>query len=205
MSLFDKVVAAVTPTESEEARREARAKARAAAGANDWLALVLQHHEAIESAFAAVKAAPDTPSRMAAQKHLALVLTGHSNAEESVLYPALVHAGHKAHASMGYTEQAGAKANMGELEYLDPMSQEFIDKFEHLRGAVLHHMYEEENDRFLDLKQLPAADQARLTQRFKEEFERYMGNEALTEGVTTDGMRPAGARPGTTRPHTPMT
>jgi hypothetical protein len=38
MSLIDKVVAAVTPPESEGKRREARAKARAAAGQNDWLA-----------------------------------------------------------------------------------------------------------------------------------------------------------------------
>ncbi len=206
MSLFDKVVAAVTPPESEESRRQARAKARAAAGTNDWLALILQHHEAIESAFAAVKAATDAPSRVAAQKHLALVLTGHSNAEESVIYPALVHAGHKSHATMGYTEQAGAKANMGELEYLDPMSQEFMDKFEHVRGAVLHHMYEEENDRFLDLKQLPATDQARLTQRFKEEFDRYMGTDRVSAGEEmADSMRRPGARPSVQQPHSPLT
>jgi hypothetical protein len=54
MSLMDKVVAASTPPESAEKRREARAKALAAAGQNDWLALVLQHHIQIEGAFAAV-------------------------------------------------------------------------------------------------------------------------------------------------------
>ena len=39
MSIIDEVVAAVTPPESEESRREARAKALAAAGDGDWLAL----------------------------------------------------------------------------------------------------------------------------------------------------------------------
>jgi hypothetical protein len=180
MSLMDKVVAAVTPPESEEKRRAARAKAQAAAGSNDWLALVLQHHVQIESAFAAVKAARDLTTRLAAQHELALLLTGHANAEEAVIYPALVHFGHKAHGMTGYTEQAGAKANMGELEYLDPMSQDFLDKLEHIRGAVAHHMYEEESDRFLDLKRLPAGDQARLTQRYKEEFERYVGSDGLS-------------------------
>jgi hypothetical protein len=208
MSLMDKVVAAVTPPESETARREARAKARAAAGANDWLALILQHHEAIESAFAAVRTAPDAASRMAAQKHLALILTGHSNAEESVIYPALVRSGHKSHAMMGYTEQAGAKANMGELEYIDPMSQEFMDKLEHVEGAVRHHMYEEEKDRFLDLKQeLPSAEQARLTQRFLEEFDRYMrgGDQAPElEDVTAGTVRSPGTPAGGRQPHTPM-
>jgi hypothetical protein len=189
MSLMDKVVAAVTPPESEKKRREARAKAQAAAGPNDWLALVLQHHVQIESAFAAVKAARDLTTRLAAQQELALLLTGHANAEEAVIYPALVYFGHKAHAMTGYTEQAGAKANMGELEYLDPMSQDFLDKLEHIRGAVAHHMYEEESDRFLDLKRLPVGDQMRLTQRYKQEFERYMGNDGLSGRLAAEGDR----------------
>jgi len=174
MSLIDKVVAAVTPPESEEKRREARAKAWAEAGQNDWLAQLLHHHEQIAALFGAVRATQDVTSRLKALKELAIVLTGHADAEETAIYPALVHFGHKAHGMAGYTEQAGAKANMGELEYLDPMSSEFLDKLEHIRGAVAHHMYEEESDRFLDLKNLPASDQARLTARYMEEFDRYV-------------------------------
>src|SRR6201985_3036293 len=189
MSLMDKMVAAVTPPESEKKRREARAKAQAAAGQNDWLALVLQHHVQIESAFAAVKAAQDLTTRLAAQHELALLLTGHSNAAEAVIYPAFVHFGHKAHAMTGYTEQAGAKANMGELEYLDPVSQDFLEKLEHIRGAVAHHMDEEESARFLDLKRLPVGDQVRLTQRYKEEFERYMGSDGFSRRVAGEGDR----------------
>ncbi|MEA3177669.1 MAG: hypothetical protein QOI59_1192 [Gammaproteobacteria bacterium] len=181
MSLIDRVVAAVTPPESEEKRREARAKARAAAGQNDWLAQVLDHHEQIESLFVGVRAAQDARTRQEALKELALVLTGHANAEEAVIYPALVHFDHKVHGMAGYTEQAGAKANMGELEYLDPMSSDFLDKLEHIRGAVAHHMYEEENDRFLDLKQISSGDQARLTARYMEEFDRYVDSKDESE------------------------
>ena len=144
MSLIDRVVAAVTPPESGQKRRETRAKARAAAGENDWLAQVLRHHEQIEALFSAVRATQDVTSRLHAFGELALVLTGHANAEEVVIYPALVHFDHKTHGMAGYTEQAGAKANMGELEYLDPMSSEFLDKLEQIRAAVVHHMYEEE-------------------------------------------------------------
>lgn len=175
MSFLDKVAAAVTPPESEKARLEARAKARAAAGLNDWLALILHHHVQIEDAFAALRAASGAAARTSGLKSLALILTAHSNAEEAVIYPALVRFGHKSHAMSGYTEQAGAKVNMGELEYLDPAGTEFLDKLEHIRGAVAHHVYEEESDRFLNLKQLPSDDQDRLTQRYKEEFDRYMG------------------------------
>jgi len=182
MSLIDKVVAAVTPPESDQARKDARAKAQAAAGAGDWLSLVLNHHMQIESAFAAVKAARDAGSRVAAQKKLAVLLTGHSNAEESVLYPALVRADEKSHATMAYTEQAAAKTQMAELENLAPMSQDYLDKLEHIRGAVAHHVYEEEGTWFPELRQkAPAADQIKLTQRYKEEFDRYVGSDEIRE------------------------
>ena len=89
MSIIDKVVAAVTPPESEEARAKARAKAEAAARPGDWLSQILDHHRQIEALFAAVKSATTAEARREAQKRLALILTGHSVAEEAAIYPAL--------------------------------------------------------------------------------------------------------------------
>jgi hypothetical protein len=202
MSILDRVVAAVTPPESEEKRRQARKKAWAAAGQNDWLAQVLGHHEQIEVLFAAVRTAQETTARQQALRELTIVLTGHANAEEAVIYPALLHFDHKTHAMAGYTEQAGAKANLGELEYLDPMSSHFLDKLEHIRGAVAHHMYEEETDRFLDLQRISPAEQTRLTARYMAEFHRYVnaGEESefelgrRTNVIEGDTMRPGGLR-----------
>jgi hypothetical protein len=189
MSILDKVVAAITPPESDESRRKARAKARALAGADDWLAEILDHHEEIEAAFANVKAARETTTRLAALMELAALLNAHANAEEAVIYPALIHFGHKMHGTAGYTEQAGAKANLGELEYFDPLSQEFEDKLEHVRGAVAHHVYEEENDRFLDLKKLSAAEQAHLTARYAEEYARFRGIDEFLEPARSNEPR----------------
>jgi hypothetical protein len=203
MSILDKVVAAVMPPESQEKRQNARKKAWAAAGQNDWLAQILDHHEQIEGLFAAVRAAQEATTREEAFRELAIVLTGHANAEEAVIYPALVHFDHKIHGMAGYTEQAGAKANLGGLEYLDPMSSDFLDKLEHIRGAVAHHMYEEESDRFLDLKRISPADQARLTARYMEEFHRYVdaGEESELEfgaarpnAVEGNTLTPGGVR-----------
>src|ERR1700679_1657127 len=100
MSIIDKVVAAVTPPESDEARQEARDKARAASTPGDWLGLVLEHHLQIEAAFLTVRTANTAAARVAALKKLAVLLTGHSNAEEAVLYPALAGADEKGHATM---------------------------------------------------------------------------------------------------------
>jgi hemerythrin superfamily protein len=180
MSVFDKVVAAVTPPESESSRKEARAKANAAARPGDWLSMILEHHEQIEAAFAAVKSASTAGTKVAAQKKLGIILTGHSNAEESVIYPALVNADEKSYATMAYTEQAAAKTQMALLENIAPMTQEYLDKLEHIRGAVAHHVYEEEGTWFPKLKEkAPASDQIKLTSRYKEEFERYIGNDGI--------------------------
>lgn len=184
MSIIDKVVAAVTPPESEESRRDARAKAMSAASPGTWLAMVLEHHEAIEAAFAAVKAATTPAAQVAAQKKLATLLTGHSVAEEAALYPALADAGEKGHATMAYTEQSAAKLQMGLLEKLEPLTQDYLDKLEHIRGAVAHHMYEEEGNWFIDLREkVPLADQNRLTARYQEEFTRYVGSNVEIAGV----------------------
>ena len=184
MSFLDKVIAAVTPPESEETRLEARARARAEATAGGWFALVIDHHERIEQAFAAVKSAAGAEARRDAQQRLAVLLTGHSNAEESVLYPALADSGHKTHAGMAYEEQAMTKIQMALLENLDPLSHDYLDKLEHIRGAVTHHMYQEESDWFRELQaQVPGSHQAHLAQRFQEEMDRYVGPPGGERGV----------------------
>ncbi len=179
MSILDRFIAAVTPPESAEARLEARTKATHAAMPGDWLDQILQHHMDLEDAFADVKAASEAGARTAALKQLGILLTGHAIAEEAVIYPALAQDGEKAHAAAGYDEQAMVKVQMALLEQLDPMSQDFIDKLEHIEGAVAHHMYAEEGNWFLDLKESASQEeQAKLTQRYAEEYERYVGADA---------------------------
>jgi hemerythrin superfamily protein len=178
MSFLDKVIGVLTPPESDETRMEARARARAEATAGDWLSVVLDQHDAIEAAFAEVKAATDANGRRNAEKRLAILLTGHSNAEESVLYPEMADSGHKTHAGMAYEEQAMTKIQLALLEKIPPMSQDYLDKLDHIRGAVTHHMYQEESDWFLELKGgVPADRQAALAARFREENDRYSGVE----------------------------
>lgn len=172
MSLVDKVLAAITPPETDEARAEATAKAREAAAGGDWLSMALDHHAQIRSAFERAANAMSPEDRLAAMRALATVLNGHSLAEEVVLYPALAKAGEKTHATLAYTEQTTAKMQMAELERIDAADEAWLDKLEHIRGAVLHHMFEEEGTWFLELKE-KATDQDFLTRRFAEEFRRY--------------------------------
>ena len=159
MSLLDKIMAKVTPPESDQDRAEARAKAEQLSREHGWLAMVIDHHRRIEAAFQSARGGADAASRKQSFKTLALVLNGHSLAEETVLYPALAEHHEKGHAAMSYDEHAMVKVQMHELE--------------HLEGAVLHHMYEEEGERFNDLAHKAGSESSLLTQRFAEEFDRY--------------------------------
>lgn len=178
MSVIDKVIGAVTPAESDKARADARAKAFAVARPGDWLTLILEHHRQLEVAFGRVKSSANPGERRAAQKWLGVLLTGHAIAEESVIYPALALHHEQGHADHGFKEQATVKTDMAELETLDPMTQEHAQKLEHIRSAVAHHMSEEEGNWFVDLhKKLSVAEHTKLTQRYQEEFGRYVGQD----------------------------
>jgi hypothetical protein len=174
MSVVDRVIAAVIPPETAAARAKARAEARAASEPGSWLATVLDHHVLIEEAFEEVRIAATAGRRTKRRQELASLLTAHCVAEEAVLYPALAHFGEKAHAVTAYTEQSAAKMQLGLLSYLDSTTEDYLDKLGHLRGAVLHHMYAEEGNWFLDLNSEKAkAAQRELTSHYVREFTRY--------------------------------
>lgn len=177
MSVVDKILSKVTPVPSEEKRAEATAEARARAAPGDWLSMALDHHDRIRACFAACRRAESAEARVVAMKELALILNGHSLAEEVVLYPALAQAGEKMHAGHAYAEQTTAKMQMAELENIPPTTPEWMDKLKHIEGAVLTHIYEEESSWFLHLKE-KGEHQAHLAERFREEFERYCGTGA---------------------------
>jgi hemerythrin superfamily protein len=181
MSILDKIVAAVTPPETDYERQEARDIARRKAPKARWLAMVLDHHQQIDAAFEQVKQTNSADQRSAALRQLTELLTAHSIAEEGVIYPALSDNGETGHATMAYTEQSAAKMQTGLLEHMDPMSQDFMDKLGHLEGAVKHHVYQEESNWFIDLiDAAPEADHDWISQRYTEEFNRYMQGENLT-------------------------
>lgn len=139
----------------------------------DWFALVLEHHAQIRSAFDRALAAPPGGARLAALKGLAVLLTGHSIAEEAVLYPVLKTMG-LADGKEAYSEQSDAKVEMAALEMIDPASGDWEVRLDQIRSAVLEHMAAEENDRFPAIREADV-NQAKLTARYAEEFGRYTG------------------------------
>lgn len=176
MSVLDRVAAAVTPAASEEDRAEARRRADALAREHGWLQQILAHHRQIEAAFAEGLTASAPQARQKAAKELGMLLTGHSMAEEAVIYPAVSQHDGKGHAAMAYEEQSMAKVQFALLEQIDPMSKEWREKLEHIQGAVQQHVYQEESSWFPEVAtSIDTEMSAFLDQRYREEATRYFG------------------------------
>lgn len=206
MSLIDKALSSIAPPVSDAAQAETARRARWTAAPGDWLSLALDQHAAIREAFDACRAAQGRTVRVAAMKSLARVLNAHAMAEELVLYPALARAGDKLAAGRAYADHTAVKLQMADLELTDPSGDAWLDKLEQIRASGVHHMHEEERGWFLDLKE-KGQDQAYLTRRFQEEFERYSSAravppepEALSEASPEPTAEPRSFAP--TRPTT---
>jgi hemerythrin superfamily protein len=205
MSWLDKIGSKVFPLASDEKRAEARRKAEELGRTNQWLAQIIAHHKAIEQCFADALSATDADSRRHAMKELARLNTGHSIAEEVTIYPALVEyngmLGGKVQAAIAYEEQQMTKIQQAMLEKLDPMSEEWRAKLEHIKSAVQQHVYEEESHRFAELAEaISPAEAARLSRRYAEEFERYGASEMSEEyspPLQMAAQESGGGNPGT--------
>ena len=179
MTLLDRMMAAVTPMPSPEQRELARRTALGRAGGCAWLSHVMRQHAAIEDALHAVARAHDPAHRRRALRWLATLLTGHSLAEQAVLYPAIVDDRRRAHAVCAYADESNVKMELAALERIDPAAPDFVDKLELLRADLMQHLVEEEATWYPPLcRNLDEAQHERLSARFLDEFRRYMGCDA---------------------------
>ncbi len=177
MSIMEKMQEAVgvTPTYTNQEREEIRAKAKSQATAK-WFTMVLDHHKQIEAAFAALKQTKTVAERKAAQEKLATLLTGHSIAEEVIVYPFMKIDTSSMDAKHAYEEQSMAKMELVALDEIpNKISKEYDEKLEEIRLAVTHHMVEEERDFFPELQEKADAEENRkITQHYEAEFNRYL-------------------------------
>jgi hypothetical protein len=179
MTLLDQMMAVVTPHRSDEDRADARNSACALAIDCGWLSEVIRQHAAIEQALEGLRIAPRGSERRHALQWLAALLTGHSLAEQSVLYPALSLECRRAHAAAAYADESNVKIELAALQTMTLSDADFHDKLERLSADLVFHIHEEESHWFPALVRcLEAGTHATLSARFLAEFRRYMGVDA---------------------------
>ena len=177
MSFLDRIAAAVAPAATDEQRAEARLKVEQMSSSDEWLAIIVKQHKQIESLVHEGLNAQGAEAQAQAVRDLGWVLTGHSMAEEAVLYPEISEHSSKTDAGMAYEEHAMTKVQLAKLEKLDPLSQNWREKLAHIQSALQQHMYQEEGTWLPHLaEKSPAGEKSRMTQRFVDEFERYCGS-----------------------------
>lgn len=175
MSFLDRIAAAVTPAASDEDRAEARRRIEELSMGEPFVEDIVRQHKQIEALFAEARSAAGAGGQTAVRE-LALLLTGHAMAEEAVVYPEVSEHSGKTHAGMAYEEHAMTKVQLAKLQQMDPGSQEWIEKLDHIEGAVKQHIYQEEDSWLPDvIRNAPAADRQRMSIEYRDHFERFAG------------------------------
>lgn len=77
---------------------------------------------------------------------------------------------------------------MAALEKLALLSPEYLEKLEQIRAAVAHHVYEEESDWLIELKdQASLQDQTQLGEHYAREYDRYTGADKVSTKAVRHG------------------
>jgi hemerythrin superfamily protein len=173
MSFLDRIAAAIAPAASDEDRIEARERFAQLAAGEPFAQDILAQHRQIEALFQEAKQQTG-PQAQATIHELALLLNGHSMAEEAVVYPEISENSGKAHAGMAYEEHAMTKVQLAALQKLEPGTRDWIEKLEHIEGAVQQHVYQEENSWLPDvIRNAPAETRQRISMEFRDYLERF--------------------------------
>lgn len=194
MSFLDKIAATLAPAASDEDRREARTKALQLSGSHPWIGTIVQQHERIEALIDDVVDGPSADQRRQSLGEFEKILNGHSLAEEVIVYPDIAEESSKFHAAEAYEQHSLTKVQVAELEKLDPMSDEWREKAQHIRSALQQHMYQEEGSWLPQLaSKISSAETQRVEERFNEEYERYCGTGDI--GAGSAGMSRIATQP----------
>lgn len=173
MSFLDRIAAAITPAATDDQRAEAREQLTRMSVGEEFAQDILDQHRQIEALF--LRARSESGARAQATIYeLAVLLTGHSMAEEAVVYPLVSKHSSKAHAGMAYEEHAMTKVQLAELQKLQPGTQEWSEKLDHVESAVQQHVYQEESSWLPDIiRDAPVDARERLSMEFRDYYARF--------------------------------
>lgn len=172
MSFIDRIAATLAPSASEEERRERRIGFEKMAEGQLFAEDILRQHKQIEQLFAQARSASG-PAAQAAVTELSLLLNAHAMAEEAVIYPEVSENSGKTHAGMAYEEHAMTKVQLAELKKLEPGSEQWIEKLDHIESAVQQHIHQEEGSWLPDvIRNAPLEARQRMSIEYRNYFDR---------------------------------
>lgn len=143
---------------------------------SDVVDLILQDHRELDKMFETLLDEPD--KRAGLVPVMITLLTAHSRAEESEVYPAAREAGGREDVEHSQKEHLEADQLAAKLAETDPASDEFPEALKKLVDAVKHHVEEEEKTVLPGMRQrMGAAELERLGQAFLSSRQEHLGDE----------------------------
>lgn len=142
----------ITPALAKLARQMSSAMSEMMASPMDAVSLLKQDHREVESMFKEFEQLDSKSEKGKLASKICLMLTVHATIEEELLYP-------KAHAEIeedlvdeAIVEHASAKQLIAEIESMNPGDHLFDAKVKVLGEYVQHHVKEEEDEMFPQLR-----------------------------------------------------
>ena len=144
--------------------------------AQDVIDVIMQDHREVERLFDELRTSP--AKRPGLVPVLTTLLTAHSRAEESEVYPvARDEAGETDEVEHSQEEHLLADKLLAKLADTDPASPEFDRALTELVEAVSHHVEEEESKVLPGMRRLSAARRADLAEAFLASRAEHLGDQ----------------------------
>lgn len=123
--------------------------------ANDVIQLLTQDHREVEQMIEEIEGTTDTATRERLSMTLIQEIMRHAVAEEEVFYPAVRSALERGDELIdeGIKEHQQVEQLLTRLETLDPEDDAFDQTIAEIRGAIEHHVQEEEGEIFPQFEQ----------------------------------------------------
>lgn len=142
----------------------------------DVVDLIMKDHRELERLFDTLLAEPD--KRATLVPVMTTLLTAHSRAEESEVYPAARAAGGEDDVEHSQKEHLEADQLAAKVAATDPDSDEFAEVLRALVDAVKHHVEEEEETVLPGMRQrIDDAQRATLGKAFLAAREKHLGDQ----------------------------
>jgi hemerythrin superfamily protein len=142
----------------------------------DVVDLIMNDHREVERLFEELRT--DRDKRASLLPVLTTLLTAHSRAEESEVYPAAAKAGGSDEVEHSQEEHVEADELLEKLAQTDPTSAAFDSALEELVNAVTHHVEEEESKVLPGMRQrLSGGDLEQLGEAFLSSRAEHLGEQ----------------------------
>lgn len=153
-----------------------RAREGTSPSMTDVVDLIMNDHREVERLFDILKQQPE--KRATTLPVLTTLLTAHSRAEESEVYPAAAQAGGDEDVKHSQKEHLEADQLLARLAETDPDAPEFDERLQEVIDAITHHVEEEETTVLPGMRtRMDSAELDRLAERFASARAEHLGEQ----------------------------